>query len=159
VIDTSNYIPARDGKIENIGAGQVESLWSSSNWDVLLPKPGTRFLPILLLRRPNLPEIQTLLQSLSQWTGITLRLVDETGFDAFDAGALADSWRHQPAAPAYCTDLTLPELQAVIDTAEMERLPKRRALAYAVLTERMGGVYPDNIDWEFVLRVSRTLYI
>src|SRR5215213_9445377 len=29
VIDTSNYYPGRDGRIDAIGAGQVESLWVS----------------------------------------------------------------------------------------------------------------------------------
>jgi len=37
------------------------------------------------------------------------QLVDETGFDHYDAGFLADSWRQQPMGPAYCTELGLDE--------------------------------------------------
>lgn len=72
---------------------------------------------------------------------------------------MADSWRQQPAAPAYCTDLTLTDLKQVIDRAEKERLPKRRELAHAILTERMGTVSPANLDWENILRINRALYI
>ena len=46
-----------------------------------------------------------------------LTLVDETGFDGFDTGALAESWRQQPGTPAYCTDLTASELQPAIAAA------------------------------------------
>lgn len=164
VIDTSNYIPARDGKIESIEAGQVESLWVQQQlgrpiakaWNAILAHSfATKGKPAGNPDRIAIPisadrEIDR---------EITLKLVDETGFDAFDAGSLANSWRHQPAAPAYCTDLTLVEIQAVIDTAEKERLPKRRELCISVLTERLGGISPENIDWDFIRRLNRTLYI
>jgi predicted dinucleotide-binding enzyme len=34
---------------------------------------------------------------------VAMQLVDDTGFDPYDAGVLADSWRQQPMGPAYCT--------------------------------------------------------
>lgn len=37
---------------------------------------------------------------------VAMSLVDDTGFDPYDAGTLADSWRQQPNGPAYCTELT-----------------------------------------------------
>lgn len=49
---------------------------------------------------------------------VALRLVDESGFDPFDAGVLADSWRQQPMAPAYCTELTLDELGPALAAAD-----------------------------------------
>src|SRR3954453_11221141 len=33
---------------------------------------------------------------------VAMQLVDDTGFDPYDAGTLVDSWRQQPNSPAYC---------------------------------------------------------
>jgi len=85
-------------------------------------------------------------------------LIDETGFDAFYTGSLANSWRQQPGAPVYCTDLTKKEIQSVIDSAEKARLPKRRDLAIAAITERMGGTSSIS-DPEYLIRVNRALYL
>ena len=77
-----------------------------------------------------------------------MALVGDTGFDAFDAGTLADSWRQQPGAPAYCTDLTREEMGAALAAADRARLPKRRDLGVAVMQERLGDstTNPDE-DW------------
>lgn len=106
VIDTSNYIPARDSRIERLEAGQVESLWVqeqlgrpiSKAWNAVLAyslaangrpagEPGRIAIPIAADR-----EIDR---------EITKRLVEDTGFDAFYTGSLENSWRQQPGAPAY----------------------------------------------------------
>jgi hypothetical protein len=47
--------------------------------------------------------------------------VDESGFAPFDAGKLADSWRQQPATPAYCTELTLDELGPALQAVGREK--------------------------------------
>ncbi len=73
---------------------------------------------------------------------VAMALVEDTGFDAFDAGTLAESWRQQPGAPCYCTDLTRKELPAALTAAEQDRLPKRRDLAFAAIMERVG---PDRV--------------
>ncbi|WP_206436073.1 NADPH-dependent F420 reductase [Altericroceibacterium xinjiangense] len=79
---------------------------------------------------------------------ITMALVKETGLDAFDAGSLADSWRQQPGAPAYCTDLTQAEIGVALDAANRGRLPKRRDLGVAVMQERLGdGTTNPDEDW------------
>ncbi|MFC9131087.1 hypothetical protein ACFT4A_30170 [Streptomyces sp. NPDC057099] len=49
---------------------------------------------------------------------MAMSLVDGTGFDPYDAGILADSWRQQPNSPAYCTELTLDELPAALAAAD-----------------------------------------
>ena len=84
--------------------------------------------------------------------------MDETGFDAFDAGSLADSWRQQPGSPVYCTDLSLHEIEELIDTAEKERLPKRRDLAVAAVAERADGEM-SSVDNKFLVGLNRVLYI
>jgi hypothetical protein len=53
-------------------------------------------------------------------------LVNETGFDALDAGDLSGSWRQQPGTPAYCTELTLPELRNALSAADKARAPVDR---------------------------------
>ena len=54
------------------------------------------------------------------------QLVDATGFDALDAGPLAESWRQQPGTPGYCTELTLHELEAALAAADRRRAPENR---------------------------------
>jgi len=115
VMDTSNYYPQRDDRIDAIEAGQVESLWvagqlgrpvvkawNSIGSDSFARKgtapggPGRIALPVAADREAD--------------RKVGMQLVEDTGFDAFDAGTLAESWRQQPGAPCYCTDLTKEEL-------------------------------------------------
>lgn len=84
-----------------------------------------------------------------------MALVEDTGFDALDAGPLAESWRQQPGTPAYCTDLTRQELPDALATADATRSPKRRDLGFAVVQERFGaGVQPDA---EYLVRLNRAI--
>jgi DNA-binding transcriptional MocR family regulator len=57
----------------------------------------------------------------------------------------------------YCTDLTLAELPDALASAERERLPKRRDLAWAILQERFEDVTTINPDAGYFLRLSRLL--
>jgi predicted dinucleotide-binding enzyme len=45
---------------------------------------------------------------------LVMSLVDECGFDAVDAGTLADSWKFERARPAYCIPLTKTKLEEVL---------------------------------------------
>ena len=163
LIDTSNYYPVRDSKIDAIEAGMVESLWVTKQlgrpiakvWNaigshslVVNGKPagaeGRIAIPIAADREVD--------------SNVAIQLVNDTGFDAFDTGSLSDSWRQQPGAPAYCTDLTKTELTAIIDKAEKHRLPKRRDIAVAAMQERMGDA-TTNPDLDYGLRLSRALFL
>ena len=86
----------------------------------------------------------------------TMTLVEDTGFDAVDAGDLSASWRQQPGAPAYCTDLTADELPAALDRADASRSPLRRDLVGEVVTERAtaGG----DITGDYLLALNRAIY-
>ncbi|MEV6223774.1 NAD(P)-binding domain-containing protein [Nocardia fluminea] len=142
VIDTSNYYPARDSVIEAIEAGQVESLWVAEQlgrqivkaWNAIgahsLAEKG---IPAGTGGRIAIPVAADDKRARAVGTA----LVEDTGFDGFDAGTLAQSWRQQPGSPAYCTDLTSDEMRTALAAAEVARLPKRRDLAAAVMFERI----------------------
>lgn len=163
VIDTSNYYPGRDERIDSIEAGQVESLWVKQHlgrpvakaWNAIgsdsFAKKGE---PAESTDRIAIP----LAADREMDRKVTMELVEDTGFDAFDAGSLSDSWRQQPGAPAYCTDLTMKELPAAIASAERARLPKRRDLAVAAFQERLGDT-TTNPDADFGVRLSRVLFM
>lgn len=78
--------------------------------------------------------------------------MEDTRSDGFDAGALAESWRQQPGAPVYCTDLNYKDIGPTLASAQRERLPKRRELTAAVFAERQ-----DEWTAESVARIHRAL--
>lgn len=163
VIDTSNYYPARDGKIDAIEAGQVESLWVSEQlgrpivkaWNAIgsdsLAKKGKP------AKDPDRIAIPVAADD-DRERKVGMALVEDTGFDAFDAGNLAESWRQQPGAPCYGTDLPREEMADALASAERERLPKRRDLAVAAIMERVGDG-TTNPDAEYAVRLSRALFM
>ena len=163
VIDTSNYYPARDSKIDPIEAGQVESLWVKQQLGRPIAKAWNAIGSHSLATNgkpagsPDRIAIPIAADRDSDRT-ITMKLVEDTGFYAFDTGSLADSWRQQPGAPIYCTDLTFNEIQTVVDSAEKERLPARRDLAVAAIMERMNST-TTNPDAAYGVRLSRALYM
>jgi hypothetical protein len=87
-----------------------------------------------------------------------MKLVEDTGFMAYDAGGLADSWRQQPGAPAYCTGLTHDEIGSALAAADKSRLPVRRDLMVQVLIERMGDP-TSNPDADYGVRLARILFM
>ena len=163
VIDTSNYYPHRDDKIDAIEAGQVESLWVAQQlgrpiakaWNAIgsgsfatlgLPagSPDRIALPVAADREND--------------SEVAMALVEDTGLDAFDAGTLADSWRQQPGSPCYCTDLSREEMPAALASAERERLPRRRELAIEAIMERVGDS-TTNPDSDYAVRLTRALFM
>lgn len=163
VIDTSNYYPARDSRIEAIDAGQVESLWVTEQLGRPVAKAWNAIGSHSLATKdkpagsPDRIAIPVAADS-ERDRRLAMALVEDTGFDAFDAGTLADSWRQQPGAPCYCTDLTREEMPAALAATEAERLPSRRDLAVAAIQERVGDG-STNPDAEYGVRLSRALYM
>ena len=110
VIDTGNYYPRRDGRIEAIENGMTESRWVSEQ----IGHP--------LVKAFNTIQAQHLLElGLPRGTAgrialpvagddpaakaVVMGLVDELGFDPVDAGSLDESWRQQPGSPVYARGL------------------------------------------------------
>ncbi|MCP2039241.1 NADPH-dependent F420 reductase [Chryseobacterium sp. HSC-36S06] len=163
VIDTSNYYPARDQIIESIEDGLVESLWVQGQLGRPIAKAwnaiGSQSLEINGTPSGTAERIAIpFAADRESDSTITKQLIEDTGFDAFYSGSLEDSWRQQPGAPVYCTDLTLTEIESHINTAEREHLPARRDLAVAAIMERMNSA-TANPDADFALRLSRALYL
>jgi predicted dinucleotide-binding enzyme len=163
VIDTSNYYPFRDGKIDALEAGQIESVWVAE----LLGRPVVKAWNAIgsdSFARKGTPagspgRIAIPIAADSERDRkVGMALVEDTGFDGFDAGTLADSWRQQPGAPCYCTDLTREEMPAALAAAERARLPKRRDLSIAAIQERVGDG-TTNPDSEYAVRLTRALFM
>ena len=134
VIDTGNYYPIRDGQLEELDGGQVESEWVASKigrpvvkvfnniyFKSLLEKgtakgtPGRIALPVA----GDPPEARAKV----------LKLVDELGFDPVDAGSLSESWRQQPGTPSYTHDFDAARLKQALAQAERARIPEYRNAA------------------------------
>ncbi|MCC5660459.1 NAD(P)-binding domain-containing protein [Nostoc sp. XA010] len=163
VIDTSNYYPHRDDKIDAIEAGQVESLWVAEQLGRPIAKAwnaigsgsfATKGKPAGSPDRIALPVAADREKDRS----VAMALVEDTGLDAFDAGTLADSWRQQPGSPCYCTDLSREEMPAALASAERERLPRRRELAIEAIMERVGDS-TTNPDSDYAVRLTRALFM
>ncbi|MFH9614771.1 NADPH-dependent F420 reductase [Streptomyces pratensis] len=160
VLDTSNYFPFRDTEIAAIEAGQPESLWASEQlgrpivkaWNSIGSESfAHRSRPAGSADRIALPVAADSRRERE----LAMALVEDTGFDAFDAGPLAESWRQQPGTPGYCTDLTRRELPDALAAADAARAPKRRDLGLAVVQERFGaGEQPDG---EYLVRLNRAM--
>jgi predicted dinucleotide-binding enzyme len=56
-----------------------------------------------------------------------MRLVNELGFDAVDAGGLDESWRQQPGTPVYTADFDAEGVRRALAQASKERTPKWQA--------------------------------
>lgn len=60
---------------------------------------------------------------------MVMRLIDELGFDAVDAGGLDESWRQQPGTPVYVTNLDADGVRRALAEASPERPEEFRAAA------------------------------
>lgn len=157
VIDTANYFPNRDVVISEIEAGKAESVWVQEFIGRPITKAwNTIFMLSLGERGRPKGDPERIAGPVSgdrtRDREVAIALMDDTGFDGFDAGDLADSWRQQPSSPVYCTDLTYEEIAPALASAQRERLSKRRELTAAVFAERQD-------DWtaESVARIHRAL--
>jgi predicted dinucleotide-binding enzyme len=163
ILDTSNYYPRRDGSIRAVEEGLPESVWvseeygrpvakawNSITWQSFASKNAPKGAP----DRIALPVSADSQSDLD----LAIALVEETGFDGYDAGGLADSWRQQPGAPAYCTDLTLAELPDALAAARAGRSPRRRELAWDVIAE-LTNDYATPPTGDLLVRLNRLLYL
>jgi hypothetical protein len=82
-----------------------------------------------------------------------MKPVDESGFDPFDAGSMAGSWRQPPRQPAYCTGLGIEEMGPASAAAGRTEASKRRDLSL----ERMAAA-EEPISGDYILELNRALF-
>lgn len=133
VVDTGNYYPKqRDGRIEAIESGTAESRWVEQQLGhpVIKAFNGIYAQHLLDLGRPaGAPDRIALPVAGDDEAAkaVVLRLVDELGFDAVDAGGLEQSWRQQPGTPVYGADFDADGVRRALAEASPERGPDWRA--------------------------------
>ena len=108
VMDTGNYYPQRDGHIAELDTGAVTSSALLQRYlpDAQVVKVFNNifFKHLASLARPHGAGDRSALpiagDSAAAKAAVTAFL-DSIGYDAVDAGSLADSWRQEPGTPAY----------------------------------------------------------
>ncbi|MBV8431891.1 MAG: NAD(P)-binding domain-containing protein [Solirubrobacterales bacterium] len=132
IVDTGNYYPGRDGRIEAIEAGTPESRWVSEELGEPVIKAFNNIYAqhLLTLGKPTGAPDRIALPVAGddpRTKEIVMRLVDELGFDPVDAGSLDESWRQQPGSPCYLADLDAEGLKQALAAASPERPVEFRA--------------------------------
>lgn len=150
IIDAGNYYPVRDGRVESIESGQPESLWVAEQlgrpvikaWNAVLAGTlGERGRPAGAPDRIALPVAGDNPEAKK----ICFRLMEETGFEPVDGGSLAESWRQQPGAKSYCTELSASDLRKALETTERAGAYARRDRVGQALRAHVGKVTNDVI--------------
>jgi predicted dinucleotide-binding enzyme len=148
VIDIGNYHPQlRDGRIEAIDAGMLDSQWVAQQIGRPVIKAFNNILASSLLQKATRPGTAgrialSVSGDSSEAKATVLRLVDDLGFDAVDGGKLADSWRQQPGTPAYCRDLDASELRRALAQADQSRIAEYRAEREAAIKREIEAQTP-----------------
>jgi predicted dinucleotide-binding enzyme len=129
VIDTCNYYPKeRDGLIAEIEAGMPESCWVERQLGHPVIKAFNNIIARHLLERgmPAGAKNRIALPVAGddeKAKAVVMKLVDQLGFDAIDAGALDESWRQQPGTRVYTTDLDAQGVRRALSDASDKRPP------------------------------------
>lgn len=163
VVDTTNYYPIRDGRIEEIENGMLESVWVTNQ----LSRPVVKVYNSILagaLVQSGLPKGSANRIALpvsgdnKKSKEVVATLVNDSGFDALDIGNLSDSWKQQPGSPVYCTNLTLQQLKRNlnIDISQLECFPERRELS-------VKFIFNQNLEswldwWEECMQNNRVIF-
>ena len=126
VVDTGNYYPQRDGRIDAIEKGTTESRWVSDQLGRPVVKAFNSIYARSLLERgkPRGTPGRIGLPVAGDDRGakdIVIGLLDELGFDGVDAGGLDESWRQQPGTPVYGAELDAEGVRRALAEAKKER--------------------------------------
>lgn len=161
IIDTTNYYPIRDGRIEEIENGMIESVWVSNQLSHPVVKVYNSILAGSLvqagLSKGASPRIALPISGDNEKSKkVVAMLVNDSGFDAFDIGNLSESWKQQPGSPAYCTDLKLSLLKLNIEKAKKEILPKKRELALQFILNQNPDLWLEW--WKDCVTNNRIVY-
>ncbi|HDG8499622.1 TPA: NAD(P)-binding domain-containing protein [Staphylococcus aureus] len=155
IVDTSNYYPFRNNKIEAIENGIPESVWVSQQLGKSVIKAFNNQLAYTLANKGAPKDSENRIAMAVAGNDIKekeiiMNIVSEVGFDTIDSGELKDSWRQQPGTPAYCTELNKEDLKAALENANKNEAPYRRDKVI------------ENISSEFtsedIVKLNRKIY-
>ena len=141
VVDTGNYYPRqRDGRIDAIEKGMPESQWVAQQLGRPVVKAFNNIYAAHLLENgsPKGAAGRIALPVAGddpEAKAVVMQLIDEIGFDAVDAGTLAESWRQQPNSPVYTHDFDAERVRQALSEATSERTPAFSA------TEQSPGTF------------------
>ncbi|MFL5482121.1 MAG: NADPH-dependent F420 reductase [Gemmatimonadaceae bacterium] len=126
IVDTGNYYPQRDGYLSDIESGTTESRWVAQQLGRPVVKAFNNIYAKHLLDRgkPRGTPGRIALPVAGddkQAKDVVIKLLDEMGFDAVDAGGLDESWKQQPGSPVYGTDFDAAGVRRALDQASRER--------------------------------------
>lgn len=157
IIDAGNYVPLRDGAISEIESGLPETTWVSAQLGRSVVKAFNSISDYSLehLGKPKGSRGRIALPVAgddARERSVAMRLVEELGFTAYDAGSLAHSWRQQVGQAAYCTDLTLDELEKIFARADPKTVTANRNGAMKILAR-----LPTNFPKKDLVRVARLM--
>lgn len=163
VIDTSNYYPGRDERIDAIEDGQVESVWTAEQLGRPIAKAWNSIYVDSLANRgkpkgtPGRIALSIAADRDADYD-VAAQFTDEMGFDPVRSGKLEDSWRQQPGTPCYCTDLTADELKKALQSADRTEAPKRRdeSMQVVMATIKEKGRMPTS---EEAVPIMRKLFM
>jgi predicted dinucleotide-binding enzyme len=135
VVDTGNYYPRqRDGKIEGIESGLLESRWVERQLhhpvikvfnNIYAEHLANHGKPAGTSGRIALPVSGDDPKAKQ----VVMDLVNDMGFDPVDAGRLDESWRQQPGTPVYAADFDAAGVRRALAQAKPDRKPEWRAAA------------------------------
>jgi len=163
IVDTTNYYPVRDGKIDEVENGILESVWVSNH----LSRPVVKVYNSILagaLVQSGLPKgssnriVLPVSGDNKKSKEVVAALVNDSGFDALDIGNLSDSWKQQPGSPVYCTNLTLPQLKRNLDVyiSQLKLFPERRELSLKFIFSQNPERWLDW--WEECMQNNRVIF-
>jgi predicted dinucleotide-binding enzyme len=157
VIETMNYFPHRDGIIEDIENGKPHSVWVQEQ----IGRPVLKAFNNIVthsFRKFGQPSgtpgriALTVSADNECWKKIAYQLIDEAGYDSYDAGSITESWRQQPGSPPYCTDLTVEEMGAALAKSDKRQTVINRDVSNEKIAELgkeymdivVSAIYPEN---------------
>jgi 8-hydroxy-5-deazaflavin:NADPH oxidoreductase len=169
IIETMNYFPGRDGVNEVIENGMTHSVWVQEQ----LGRPVVKAFNNIVAHsfaKFGMPKgapgriALTVSGDNEEWKKIAIQLIEDTGFDSYDAGPISESWRQQPGSPPYCTDLTVDEMKEALAKSDKEQTIINRDISnekFAELGDEymqivVTGNYPENFD-DKAINIYRSL--
>jgi 8-hydroxy-5-deazaflavin:NADPH oxidoreductase len=168
VIDVGNYYPFRDDRIDELENGLIESVWVEKQ----IGRPVIKVLNSIVsnalaeVGRPAGSRDRVALPISGddpKAKEIVAQLLDRFGFDFVDAGSIAESWRHQPGSPAYCTNPTKEELQKWLRNVDRSSLVTKREegmKAHFAVEQRdpRTGALIKRTDYQTLLNAHRSVH-